>query len=63
MRRVDGATFAATAPQAPIADPTSEITAIPSPSALYTLDVRCGILAETDPRTLQRRGEMVTAPA
>jgi hypothetical protein len=60
VRRVDGATFAATEPQAPIADPTTEITAIPSATSLYTLDARRGILADTDPRTLRRRGNMVT---
>jgi hypothetical protein len=60
VRRVDGATFVTTEPQAPIADPTTEITAIPSANSLYTLDVRRGILADTDPRTLRRRGNMVT---
>jgi hypothetical protein len=60
VRRVDGATFATTEPQAPIADPTTEITAIPSVDSLYTLDIRRGILADTDPRTLRRRGEMIT---
>jgi hypothetical protein len=60
VRRVDGATFEMTAPEAPIADVSNGgLTAIAGPAALYTLDTKRGILADTDPRTLERRGEMI----
>ncbi|MET0233680.1 MAG: PKD domain-containing protein [Kibdelosporangium sp.] len=60
VRRVDGATFELTPPEAPIADvSTGGLTAIAGRTALYTVDTKRGILADTDPRTLERRGEMI----
>lgn len=60
VRRVDGTTFDITQPQAPIPDARTGLTAVAGPTALYTLDTQRGILASTDPRTLTRRGEMIS---
>lgn len=60
IRRIDGATFDVSPPATPIADASGDLTVIPGRTALYTVDNRRGILADTDPRTLQRRGEMIS---
>ncbi|SMC89622.1 hypothetical protein [Kibdelosporangium aridum] len=60
IRRIDGATFDVGPPATPIADASGDLTVIPGRTALYTVDNRRGILADTDPRTLQRRGEMIS---
>ncbi len=60
VRRVDGATFELTSPASPIPDAHAGLTAIPSPNSLYTVDTQRGIVADTDPRTLTRRGEMIS---
>ncbi|MCE7005770.1 PKD domain-containing protein [Kibdelosporangium philippinense] len=60
IRRIDGATFDVSQPETPIADASRDLTVIPGRTALYTVDNRRGILADTDPRTLQRRGEMIS---
>ncbi|WP_132123659.1 InlB B-repeat-containing protein [Actinocrispum wychmicini] len=61
IRRVDGATFTATPPAAPIADVHgSGLSVVAGPSSLYTLDTTRGLLASTDPKTLDRRGEMLS---
>jgi Fe-S cluster biogenesis protein NfuA len=59
VRRVDGATFHPTLPESPIPGARAGLTAIPGPDALYTVDGDRGILADTDPRTLARRGELL----
>jgi PKD domain-containing protein/List-Bact-rpt repeat protein len=59
IRRIDGATFEATPPQAPIPDAHTGLTAVPGRTALYTLDTQRGILARTDPTTLARRGDLL----
>jgi hypothetical protein len=58
VRRVGGATFAMTAPASPIPDTTAELTAFAAPDALYTVDMRRGVLATVDPGNLGRRGEL-----
>jgi hypothetical protein len=60
VRRVDGATFGLTAPEVPIADAHAGLVALPGPGVVYAVDTRRGILANTDPLTLSRRGEMVS---
>nr|WP_042198707.1 PKD domain-containing protein [Kibdelosporangium sp. MJ126-NF4]CEL23505.1 Flagellar hook-length control protein FliK [Kibdelosporangium sp. MJ126-NF4]CTQ89119.1 Flagellar hook-length control protein FliK [Kibdelosporangium sp. MJ126-NF4] len=60
VRRIDGATFDMTEPQAPIPDARTGLTAIPGPASLYTVDGSRGILADTDPRTLDRRGGLLS---
>jgi hypothetical protein len=60
IRRIDGATFDLTPPESPIPDAHAGLTALPGPDALYTLDSRRGILANTDPRNLTRRGELLS---
>ncbi|RSM67427.1 PKD domain-containing protein [Kibdelosporangium aridum] len=60
IRRIDGATFDVSQPATPIADASGDLTVIPGRTALYTVDNLRGILADTDPRTLQRRGEMIS---
>jgi hypothetical protein len=59
LRRVDGATFELSAPGAPIPDTSAGLTAMPGHDVLYTLDERRGVLANTDPRSLARRGDLV----
>jgi hypothetical protein len=59
LRRVDGATFEISAPGAPIPDTSAGLTAMPGHDVLYTLDERRGVLANTDPRSLARRGDLV----
>ncbi|MET0135220.1 MAG: PKD domain-containing protein [Kibdelosporangium sp.] len=60
IRRVDGATFDLTQPETPIPDVSRGLAAIAGRTALYTLDTERGILASTDPRTLSRRGDMIS---
>jgi hypothetical protein len=60
VRRVDGATFDLGSPQEPIPDTSSGLTVIPAPEVVYALDSRRGVLANTDPRDLTRRGDLVT---
>ncbi|MEV4315031.1 hypothetical protein [Actinocrispum sp. NPDC049592] len=60
VRRVDGATFELTSPASPIPDAHAGLTAIPSRNSLYTVDTQRGIVADTDPHTLARRGEMLS---
>lgn len=61
IRRVDGATFDLTPPAAPIADARGTgLNVVAGPDSLYTLDSTRGILASTDPKTLNRRGDMVS---
>jgi hypothetical protein len=59
LRRVDGATFELSPPGAPIPDTSAGLTAMPGHDVLYTLDERRGVLANTDPRSLARRGDLV----
>ncbi|MBP2329882.1 hypothetical protein JOF56_010267 [Kibdelosporangium banguiense] len=59
LRRVDGATFEIGAPGAPIPGTSAGLTAMPGRDVLYTLDERRGVLANADPRTLARRGDLV----
>jgi List-Bact-rpt repeat protein/PKD domain-containing protein len=59
VRRVDGATFDLTPPAAPIPDAHAGLTAIPGRDSLYTLDTRRGVVADTDPHTLARRGDLL----
>jgi hypothetical protein len=60
VRRVDGATFELTQPEIPIPDARAGLTAFPGPDVLYTLDTRRGILANTDPKSLSRKGELLS---
>jgi hypothetical protein len=60
VRRVDGATFALSQPEAPIPDASGGLAVFPGPDVLYTVDSRHGVLAGTDPRTLARRGELMS---
>jgi hypothetical protein len=60
VRRVDGATFEPTSPASPIPDAHAGLTAIASRNSLYTVDTQRGIVADTDPHTLTRRGEMLS---
>lgn len=60
VRRVDGATFELTSPASPIPDAHAGLTAIPSRNSMYTVDTQRGIVADTDPHTLARRGEMLS---
>ncbi|MEV4317165.1 PKD domain-containing protein [Actinocrispum sp. NPDC049592] len=60
VRRVDGATFDTGPPTEPIPDTKSGLTVIPGPGVLYVLDSKRGVLATTDPKTLTRRGDLIT---
>ncbi|OXM63542.1 hypothetical protein CF165_30555 [Amycolatopsis vastitatis] len=57
LRRVDGATYDATPPVAPIDAARGGLTAFAGRTTLYTLDSQRGLLASSDPRTLLPRGE------
>lgn len=60
VRRVDGATFEVTPPQAPVPDAHAGLTAVPGATDLYIVDTQRGVLADTDPRTLDRRGDLLS---
>ncbi|TCO57053.1 PKD domain-containing protein [Actinocrispum wychmicini] len=60
VRRVDGATFAATPPRAPVPDAHAGLTAVPGATDLYILDTQRGVLANADPHTLDRRGDLLS---
>jgi hypothetical protein len=60
VRRVDGGTYELTPPASPIPDAHAGLTAIPSQNSLYTVDTQRGIVADADPHTLTRRGEMLS---
>ncbi|MET0238076.1 MAG: PKD domain-containing protein [Kibdelosporangium sp.] len=59
VRRVDGGTFRISPPEAPIPDTGAGLTAMPGQDVLYTVDERRGVLANTDPRSLVRRGDLI----
>jgi hypothetical protein len=61
IRRVDGATFAATNAATPIADVHGTgLTVVASPTTLYALDTTRGMLASADPKTLEQQGKPVS---
>jgi hypothetical protein len=60
VRRVDGATFEPGTPESPIPDARAGLVAIPGFDVLFALDSRRGILASTDPKSLARRGELLS---
>ncbi|MEV4314894.1 hypothetical protein [Actinocrispum sp. NPDC049592] len=61
VRRVDGVNFVPTAPSAPIADVRgSALSLVAGPSTVYALDTTRGLLAAADPKTLDRRGGMLS---
>lgn len=63
VRRVDGATFELTSPEAPIRDARSGLTAYAGKDTLYTLDTERGLLTATDPRTLGALGQPLSLAA
>jgi hypothetical protein len=63
VRRVDGATFEATPPRTPVPDARAGLTVFPGATDLYMLDTQRGVLAGTDPRTLDRRGDLLAVAA
>ncbi|MBP2329909.1 hypothetical protein JOF56_010294 [Kibdelosporangium banguiense] len=63
IRRIDGATFTVTAPEAPLPGADFGLTAFAGPDTLYALDIRRGMYANADPRTGARRGEAQTLAA
>ncbi len=60
VHRVDGATLEPTEPESPIPGADAGLIALPGPDVLYAVDVRSGILANVDPGTLARRGELMS---
>ncbi|WP_460444160.1 PKD domain-containing protein, partial [Amycolatopsis cihanbeyliensis] len=54
--RVDGATLRPSRPVAPLPGAGGRLAVFPTPRGLYTLDPRRGLLASTDPATLERNG-------
>jgi hypothetical protein len=61
VRRVDGVTFEPTPPAAPIADVRdSALSLVAGPTTVYALDTARGLLASADPKTLDRRGGMLS---
>jgi hypothetical protein len=60
IRRIDGATYEMTQPQAPIPDAGAGLTGFAAEDAVYTIDTKRGIVATTDSRTLTRQGELDT---
>jgi PKD domain-containing protein/List-Bact-rpt repeat protein len=63
VRRVDGATFEAGTPASPLPGARAGLRVFAGPDGVYTLDAEHGVLAETDPRTLARRGQLVPLSA
>jgi hypothetical protein len=55
IRRIDGATFEPAQPASPIPDIHNGLTVFASPVAVYAMDTQRGILATTDPYSLERR--------
>jgi hypothetical protein len=63
VRRVDGATFEVGPPATPLPGARSGLRMFPGSDVVYALDADHGVLAETDPRTLARRGASVPLSA
>jgi hypothetical protein len=63
VRRVDGASFAVTAPVTPLPRAGAGLTAFAGPDAVYVLDTDRGVLAVVDPRALAARRKPVTMSA
>ncbi|MBP2326171.1 hypothetical protein JOF56_006556 [Kibdelosporangium banguiense] len=63
IRRIDGATYTMTPPEAPIADSGNGLTAFAASNALYAVDTKRGILSVLDPKTLARQGNPVPLSA
>ncbi|RSM58618.1 PKD domain-containing protein [Kibdelosporangium aridum] len=63
IRRIDGATFELSTPEAPIPDSRSGLTAFAGEDVLYAFDSERGVLVDTDPRTVTRRGREQTLAA
>jgi hypothetical protein len=59
IRRIDGATFETSPPASPLPDARDGLRAFAGPDALYAMDSRRGVLADTDPKTLASRGTPV----
>ena len=55
VRRVDGATFASSAPASPVPGAQDGLQVFAGPDALYTIDTHRGVLVSTDPRSLTPR--------
>lgn len=63
IRRIDGATFELSTPEAPIPDSRAGLTAFAGENVLYAFDSERGVLVDTDPRTVARRGKEQTLAA
>jgi hypothetical protein len=63
IRRVDGATFELSQPQAPIPGAKSGLVAFAGPSHLYVMDTARGVYTTADPQTLARQGDPVSLSA
>lgn len=59
VRRIDGATFDATAPSSPLPGAHGGLAAFATPGTVYVLDAQHGLLVDTDPETLAPRDKPI----
>ncbi|MCE7011220.1 PKD domain-containing protein [Kibdelosporangium philippinense] len=63
IRRIDGATFELGTPEAPIPGSRTGLSAFAGKDVLYAFDSERGVLVDTDPRTIARKGREQTLAA